>query len=137
KKTRGVSLLDMMKKEFAREAEVAAVTHAIEVGILRPSREIPSKSTLPHKLVEMVVSFLVHLLELPVERWRPVVIVGSEEPTGPQNRSDLGQGRSRFHPVERLGGGDDVRAPIRQARLMSHPLSILDLGCIGMALEFA
>jgi hypothetical protein len=66
KKTCSVSLLDMMKKELAREAEVAAVTHAIEVGILRPFREIPGKSTLPHKLVEMFVNFLVHLLKLPV-----------------------------------------------------------------------
>ena len=52
-KTPGISRLDVMKQDLAREPEVAAVTHAIEVGILRPLREIPGKSTLPHKLVEM------------------------------------------------------------------------------------
>src|SRR5712692_3208071 len=130
----------MMKQHLPGEAEVAAVTHAIEMGMLRPIREIPSrpsKSTLLHKLVEALINLLIDLLKLPVERWREVIIVGSEDPTGPQDTRNLGQRRGRFHPMKRLGSSDDISTLIGQASLMSNSLLILDMCCVGMVLDFA
>src|SRR6266700_2438734 len=71
-----------------------------------------------------------------MECWWSIIVIRSKESSGSQNPSDLGQGRSRFHPVERLGSSDDISAPIRQARLMSHSLMILDLCRVGMVLDF-
>ncbi len=67
--------------------------------------------------------------------WWPIIVIRRKESSGSQNPSDLGQGRSRFHPMERLGSSDDISAFIRQARLMSKPLSILDMCCVGMVLD--
>src|SRR5438477_6898895 len=86
-----ISLLDMMKKHFACEAEVSTVAHAVEVRVLRPSLEVLSKSTLLEKLLEAFVHLLVHPLKLPIECWRPVIVVGSEKSTGAQDTCDLGQ----------------------------------------------
>src|SRR5689334_10117954 len=72
-----------------------------------------------------------------MDGWRPIIVIGRKESSGSQDPSDLGQGRRRFHPVERLGSRDDISAPIRQASPMSHPLSILDMCRVGMALDFA
>src|SRR5258708_3213638 len=72
-----------------------------------------------------------------MEGWRPVIVISRKESSRSQNTSDLGQGRSRFHPVERLGSSDDISTSIRQARLMSNPFSILDMFRVGMALDFA
>src|SRR5882724_3557392 len=130
----------MMKQHLPGEAEVAAGTHAIEMGLLRPFRESPSRpsqSTLLHQLAEALVNLQIDLLKLPVECWRKVIIVGSEEPTGPQDTCDLGQRRGRFHPMKRLGSSDDISALIGQANLMSNSLLILDMCCVGMALGFA
>src|SRR5258708_12485402 len=71
-----------------------------------------------------------------MEGWWPIIVIRRKESSGSQNPRDLGQGRSRFHPVERLGSSDDISAPIRQARLISNSLSILDMCCVGMALDF-
>src|SRR5205823_14629023 len=67
--------------------------------------------------------------------WWRIIVIRRKESSGSENPSDLGQGRSRLHPVERLSSSDDISTSIRQARLMSKPLSILDMGCVGMALD--
>src|SRR6185312_5399655 len=127
----------MMKEEFARETEVAASAHAIEVGMLRPAREILGKSSLLYKLVETGIDLLVNLLKLPVERWRPVIIVGGEETTGPQDTRDLGQRRGRLHPMKCLGSRDDISALSGQASPMGNSFLILDMCCVGMVLDIA
>jgi hypothetical protein len=68
--------------------------------------------------------------------WWRIIVIRRKESSGSENPSDLGQGRSRFHPVKRLGSSDDISTPIRQARLMSYSLSILDMGRMGMVLDF-
>src|SRR5579859_5959926 len=69
--------------------------------------------------------------------WWRIIVISRKESSGSQNPSDLGQRRSWFHPVERLGTRDDVSTPIRQASLMSNSLSILDVCRVGMVLDFA
>src|SRR5579859_2379503 len=124
-----------MQQHLAREAEVAAVTHAIEMGLLRPFWEIPLRCADPSCVG--VHEGEVDLLKLPVERWWPVIIVGCEEPTGPQNTRNLGQRRGRLHPMKRLGSRDDISTRIGQASLMSNSLLILDMCRVGMVLDFA
>jgi hypothetical protein len=77
-----VSLLDMMKKQFACEAEVSTITHTVEMRVLRPSLEGMRKPTLLEKLIESFIDLLVHPLKLPIECWQPVIVVGSEKSTG-------------------------------------------------------
>src|SRR5215469_3887508 len=71
-----------------------------------------------------------------MDGWWKIIVVRRKESSRSQNPGNLGQGRRWLHPVERLGSRDDIRAPIRQARPMSQPLSILDMYCERMALDF-
>ena len=136
KKPCRVSLLDMMKQHLAGEAEVSALAQGVERFVLRPDLEALSQPASPYKLHVAQTSLLSEPIKLPMDCWWRIIVIRRKESSGSQNPSDLGQGRRRFHPVERLGSSDDISASIRQARLMSHPLSILDMGCVGMVLDF-
>src|SRR5579885_956267 len=72
-----------------------------------------------------------------MDGWRRIIVIRSKESSGSQNPNNLGQGRRWFHPVERLGSRNNIRAPIRQARLLSQPLSILNLCRVGRVPGFA
>src|SRR2546421_8497833 len=77
----GVSLLGVVKKQLACEAEVTAVAHAAQMGTLRPSLEMLAELALLLKRLEAFINLLVHLLQLPVEGWWPVIVIRSEEST--------------------------------------------------------
>src|SRR6059058_2896473 len=96
KKPCSVSLLDMMKQHLTGEAEVSALAHAVQMPVLRPHLEGMRQPALP--------------IKLPMECWWPIIVIRSKESSGSQNPSDLGQGRRRFHPVQRLGSSDDISA---------------------------
>ena len=132
-----VSLLDRMKQHLTGEAEVSALAQGVDRFVLRPDLEALSQSVLPDKLHESHSNLLGKPIKLPMDCWWQIIIIRCKESSGSQNPGDLGQGRCRLHPVERLGSSDDISTPIRQASPMSKPISILDVCREGMALDFA
>src|SRR5260370_8066374 len=105
--------------------------------VRRPELEGASEPALPDKRHEAPNHLLGQQIKLTMEGWWPIIVIRRKESSGSQNPSDLGQGRRRSQPVERLGSSDDSGTPIRQASPMSKPLSILDMCRVGMVLDFA
>src|SRR5256885_9490445 len=112
-------MLDRTKHLLAVEAEDNDHTQGVERFVLRPHLEGMRQPASPDKLHEAQTSLLSEPIKLPMDCWWRIIVIRRKESCGSENTSDLGQGRRRFHPVERLGSSDDISAFIRQARLMS------------------
>jgi hypothetical protein len=125
-----------MKQDLTGKAEMIALAHTVKMPVLRPDLEILSQSALSYKGHQARTYLLRKEIKFPMEYWWPIIVISRKESPRSQKASYLGQGRSWFHPVERLGTRNDISTPIRQARLMSNSLSIFDMCRAGMFLSF-
>ena len=95
----GAALLDVVQHNLFREAKLPTLAHALQVLLLIPGAYIARESVCLLGHPQLSAKNLVRFLNRPVDRRRPVAIVGREDSARPQ---DAPRGMEFLYSLNRL-----------------------------------